>query len=132
MRAKPEMKPWVHTDKSIMSSVGAALTARAFVLCRCGSWLCVLVVVFVWKVPLLRSSRNVWKQLTQGLRPGLCRSIALKGSFTTTPKAMSVRRTYFDTSVVISIKYSVLDNIILSIIFRIYEFVTIHRCRNFS
>ena len=32
MRAKPEMKPWVYTDKSRMSSVGAALTARAFVL----------------------------------------------------------------------------------------------------
>ena len=28
MRAKPEMKPWVSTDKSKMSSVGAALTAR--------------------------------------------------------------------------------------------------------
>ena len=28
MRAKPEMKPWVHTDPKIKSSVGAALTAR--------------------------------------------------------------------------------------------------------
>ena len=28
MRAKPDMKPWVSTDKSKMSSVGAALTAR--------------------------------------------------------------------------------------------------------
>ena len=36
MRAKPDMKPWVHTDKSKMSSVGAALSARAFVL-RLGS-----------------------------------------------------------------------------------------------
>ena len=36
MRAKPEMKPWVHTDKSKMSSAGAALTARAFAL-RLGS-----------------------------------------------------------------------------------------------
>ena len=26
MRAKPDMKPWVHTDKSGLSSVGAALT----------------------------------------------------------------------------------------------------------
>ena len=34
---------------------------------------------FVGKVPLLRSSKNVWKQLTQGLRPGLCRSIAPLG-----------------------------------------------------
>ena len=32
MRAKPEMKPWVNTDKSGLSSVGAALSARAFVL----------------------------------------------------------------------------------------------------
>ena len=36
MRAKPEMKPWVNTDKNRMSSVGAALTARAFAL-RLGS-----------------------------------------------------------------------------------------------
>ena len=36
MRAKPDMKPWVHTDKNRMSSVGAALTERAFVL-RLGS-----------------------------------------------------------------------------------------------
>ena len=36
MRAKPDMKPWVHTDKSKMSSAGAALSARAFVL-RLGS-----------------------------------------------------------------------------------------------
>ena len=28
MRAKPDMKPWVNTDKSGLSSVGAALTAR--------------------------------------------------------------------------------------------------------
>ena len=28
MRVKPDMKPWVHTDKSKMSSVGVALTAR--------------------------------------------------------------------------------------------------------
>ena len=30
-----------HTDKSGLSSVGAALTERAFGLCRCGSWLCI-------------------------------------------------------------------------------------------
>ena len=36
MRAKPDMKPWVHTDKNRMSSAGAALTARAFAL-RLGS-----------------------------------------------------------------------------------------------
>ena len=34
MRAKPDMKPWVNTDKSGLSSVGAALSARAFVLDR--------------------------------------------------------------------------------------------------
>ena len=36
MRAKPEMEPWVNTDKSGLSSVGAALSARAF-----GLWLCI-------------------------------------------------------------------------------------------
>ena len=35
MRAKPDMKPWVHTDKSRMSSVGAALTELVLAL-RCG------------------------------------------------------------------------------------------------
>ena len=34
---------------------------------------------FVGKVPPLWGSINVWKQLTQGLRPGLYRSIALTG-----------------------------------------------------
>ena len=34
MRAKPDMKPWVHTDKTNQSSAGAALSARAFVLDR--------------------------------------------------------------------------------------------------
>ena len=32
MRAKPEMKPWVYADKSGLSSVGAALSVRAFVV----------------------------------------------------------------------------------------------------
>ncbi len=35
MRAKPEMKPWVHTDKNRMSSAGAALTVRALGLGKC-------------------------------------------------------------------------------------------------
>ena len=35
------MEPWVFTDKNKMSSVGAALTERAFGLCRYGSWLCI-------------------------------------------------------------------------------------------
>jgi len=34
MRAKPDMKPWVNRNKKIKSSVGAALTAQAFVLDR--------------------------------------------------------------------------------------------------
>ena len=54
MRAQPEMQPWVHTDKSRMSSAGAALTVRVFALCR--------IVSFVEKVPPLRGSRNVRKQ----------------------------------------------------------------------
>ena len=29
MRARPEMQPWVNTDKSGLSSVGAARTAQA-------------------------------------------------------------------------------------------------------
>ena len=29
MRAKPEMQPWVHTDKSRLSSEGAALSASS-------------------------------------------------------------------------------------------------------
>ena len=41
MRAKPEMQPWVNTDTKNKSSVGAALSARAFVWCRCGLWLCI-------------------------------------------------------------------------------------------
>ena len=35
MRAKPDMKPWVHTDKNRMSSAGAALTVRALGLGKC-------------------------------------------------------------------------------------------------
>ena len=70
-----------HDQKQNELRQGAALTARAFALWRCGSWLCILVVAVVGEVPLLRSSRNVWKQLTQGLRPGLCRSIAPLGLF---------------------------------------------------
>ena len=36
MRAKPEMKPWVHKDKKIRAPLGAALSVRAFAL-RLGS-----------------------------------------------------------------------------------------------
>ena len=65
MRAKPDMKPWVRTDKTNQSSAGAALSARAFVLDRV--------------VPPLWGSIYVDWLLTQGLRPGLCRSVALAG-----------------------------------------------------
>ena len=81
MRAKPEMKPWVHTDKSGMSSVGAALPMHALEFIRS-------------VVPPLWGSINVLTIITQGLRPGLCRSIALKGSSATRSKSMSVRRTH--------------------------------------
>ena len=81
MRAKPEMKPWVHTDKSGMSSVGAALPTHALEFIRS-------------VVPPLWGSINGLTIITQGLRPGLCRSIALKGSSTTGSKSMSVPRTH--------------------------------------
>ena len=79
MRAKPEMKPWVHTDKSGMSSVGAALQREHLTL-------------FIG-VPPLWGSINGLTIIPQGLRPGLCRSIALKGFSTTRSKSMSVPRT---------------------------------------
>ena len=65
MRAKPEMKPWVHADKSGMSSVGAALQREH--------------LPYVSEVPPLWGSINVLTIITQGLRPGLCSSIALTG-----------------------------------------------------
>ena len=79
MRAKPEMEPWVHTDKSGMSSVGAALQREHLTLSI--------------EVPPLWGSINVLTIITQGLRPGLCRSIALKGFSATRSKSMSVPRT---------------------------------------
>ena len=62
-----------HGQKQNELRQGAAQTARAFVLCR--------IVASIGKVPPLRGSINVWKQLTQGLRPGLCRSAAPLGLF---------------------------------------------------
>ena len=64
MRAKPEMKPWVHTDKSRMSSAGAALTERAFGLCRCGLWLCIR-----WKSAAPMELKNVEATINPGLAP---------------------------------------------------------------
>ena len=80
MRAKPEMQPWVNTDKSRLSSVGAAQTAQVFVLDRV--------------VPPLWGSINVLTIITQGLHPGLCRSIALKGSSMST---LNCYLLFFDT-----------------------------------
>ena len=38
MRAKPEMEPWVYTEKKKMSSVGAALTEQVLALyCGCAA-----------------------------------------------------------------------------------------------
>ena len=69
MRAKPDMKPWVSTDESKMSSFRSGTNSERLV---CS-------FAFVGKVPPLRGSKNVYQCLTQGLRPGLCRSIALTG-----------------------------------------------------
>ena len=62
------MKPWVRTDKTNQSSAGAALSARAFALC-------------LGSAAPVGGSKNVCQYLTQGLRPGLGRSIALAGLF---------------------------------------------------
>ena len=53
-----------HVHK-IKSSVGAALQRKH--------------LLYVSEVPPLRGSKNVLTIITQGLRPGLCRSIALTG-----------------------------------------------------
>ena len=48
-------------------------TEHSFGLCHCR--------VAVGGVPLLKELKGYRKRLTQGLRPGLCRSIALTGLF---------------------------------------------------
>ena len=63
------MKPWVFTDKSKMSSFrsgtnSASVGALALGLCR-----------------PYGAQKNVYQCLTQGLRPGLGRSVALAGLF---------------------------------------------------
>ena len=55
MRAKPEMKPWVHADKSRMSSAGAALSAWAF--------------VFVWSSAPLKGLNQYIDYYSPGLAP---------------------------------------------------------------
>ena len=68
MRTKPEMKPWVHTEeKDNELRWGAALSARTF-------------AYVVGSAAPVGSSINVFQWLTQGLRPGLWKGIALKGS----------------------------------------------------
>ena len=47
------------------NSVGVA-QLRAFGLCRCGLWLYIR-----WESAAPTELKNVWEQLTQGLRPGL-------------------------------------------------------------
>ena len=79
MRAKPEMKPWVHTEEKYDELRRSGTHSERLV--------CVVAIrglAFVEKVLLMRSLKNVWDQLTQGLRPGLCRSVALAGLFAET------------------------------------------------
>ena len=61
------MEPWVHTDKSELSSVGAALTARAFVLDR--------------EVPPLWGSINGLTTTNPGLAPWAMQEYRPKGLF---------------------------------------------------
>ena len=64
MRAKPEMKPWVYTDKSGLSSVGAALLRTRLV--------CVVAVrgfAFVGKVPPLKGLNKYVSLINPGLAP---------------------------------------------------------------
>ena len=82
------MKPWVYTEgkdnELRRSSTHSERLVRVVAVRR---------LAFVEKVPLLRSSKNMWKQLTQGLRPGLCRSVALAGLFDISPNQFLC---YFD------------------------------------
>ena len=75
MRAKPDMKPWVFTDKNKMSSFRSG-TNRASV------WFVSLRFVALHSLGKCRpfgAQKKVYQCLTQGLRPGLCRGIALAG-----------------------------------------------------
>ena len=67
MRAKPDMKPWVFTDKNKMSSFRSGTNSAG-------------VGAFAFGVCLpYGAQKNGYQCLTQGLRPGLCRGIALAG-----------------------------------------------------
>ena len=61
------MKPWVFTDKNKMSSFRSGTNSAGVGAFAFGG------------VPPLRGSKNGYQCLTQGLRPGLCRGIALAG-----------------------------------------------------
>ncbi len=69
MRAKPDMKPWVSTDKSKMSSFRSGTNSVSIVghlHCACAA---------------PTGLNKCGERLTQGLRPGLCRGIAPLGLF---------------------------------------------------
>ena len=66
MRAKPDMKPWVHADKNELSSFRSGTFGASICLTS-------------WKCRPLKGLKGCRKRLTQGLRPGLYRSIALTG-----------------------------------------------------
>ena len=66
MRAKPDMKPWVHTDKSILSSEGAALSARTSEFIRS-------------VVPPLKGLNKYTITNNPGLAPWAMKSVALAG-----------------------------------------------------
>ena len=65
MRAKPDMKPWVNTYKTKKSSDEERHFRREY--------------LSLGVPPLIGAQWMCGVQLTQGLRPGLCRSIALTG-----------------------------------------------------
>ena len=67
MRAKPDMKPWVFTDKNKMSSFRSGTNSTSVGVLALGVCL------------PYGAQKNVYQCLTQGLRPGLCRGIALAG-----------------------------------------------------
>ena len=70
------MEPWVHTDKSRMSSVGAALTERAFGLCRCGPSLCIR-----WESAAPLGFNKCVSMINPGLAPWALKGVALAGLF---------------------------------------------------
>ena len=64
MRAKPEMKPWVHADKNELSSFRSGTNSVGHLL---------------WGCAAPTGLKKVYQCPTQGLRPGLGRSVALAG-----------------------------------------------------